>query len=162
MPGYRKSMRGTPVTRESDAAKVVAKAAEVAAETAERVAEAAAARIAGAVKAAADSVAMAANVQASAAQTTAAVVTARLDAMEKRYDKHEDSDRDRFEAIHSGQVEMKTDLRIEIKDVAEDVKDLALDQKKQTKTITLMTGGLVAISTILNLGVGLLVFFHNK
>lgn len=129
------------MTKETQAALVVAKAAEVAAETAERVAEAAATRIAHAVKAAAESVAIASQVQASAAQTTAAVVTSRLDAMEKRYDKHEETDRQRFDDVIDGQKDLKHELR-------EEIKEIAIDQKKQTKVLAGIMGGLVVLSKI--------------
>lgn len=138
------------------AADVVAKATIVAADTAEKVAEAAATRIAAAVKSAAETVSTAAQVQAQAALTTAAVVTSRLDAMEKRYDHHESADSQRFESINQGQKEIKAELKDDINEVASDVKDLRTDQKNQTKIITLFTGGAITLSVILQLAVPLL------
>jgi hypothetical protein len=127
------------MTKASDAAAVVAKAAEVAAETAERVAEAAASRIASAVKSAADSVSSAAQAQAAAAQTTAAVISERLNAAEKRQEQHETLDRERFLEISQIQKETKEELK-------DDIKEINIDLKRQTRTITLIVGGLIALS----------------
>lgn len=112
------------------AARVVAEAAEVAA-----------VRIADAAKSASDSAASAASAQAAAAQVLGAVAVARLDSMDKKFDSHEDLDRDRFNAIAEAQKETKEELK-------EEIKEIATDLKKQTRTITLITGGIIALSKV--------------
>ena len=133
------------------AARVVADAAFVAAE---RVATAAA-------KAAVESAASAVAAASSASQMLAAVAVSRLDGIDKTFEAHERQDHERFLAISSNQKEIKEELKEDIKDVANDLKDLGIDQKKQTRTITLMTGGIISISTIINVGVGLFALLHN-
>lgn len=141
------------MTKQTEAAIIVAKAAEVATQTAERVAEAAAARIAVAVKEAAQAVSVIAQTQANIASTDNAIAKTRLDSMEKRYDMHELEDGRRFDAITEGQKDLKSELKGEIK-------DLALDQKKQTRTITLFTGGFIALSSVLQILLPLLFSHH--
>lgn len=119
------------------AAKLVADAASLAA-----------IRIADAAKSASDSAASAAQAQAAAAQVLGAVAVARLDSLDKKFDSHEDLDRDRFAAFNDSQKDVRDELKEDIKDVANDVKDLNVDLKKQTKVITLITGGLIAISKV--------------
>ena len=125
------------------AARVVADAAEVAA-----------VRIADAAKSAADSANSAAQAQAAAAQVLGAVAVSRLDSMSKQFDAHEQLDRDRFAALTDGQKELKDELK-------DDIKELAIDQKKQTRTITLMTGGIITLSTVINVGVGIFALMHG-
>lgn len=125
------------------AAQVVADAAEVAAD-----------RISYAAKSAADSASSAAATQFAAGQVLGAVAISRLDSMSKQFDSHEALDRERFAALTDGQKDVKIELK-------GDIRDLSIDLKKQTRTITLITGGIITASTVINIAVGLLVFLHH-
>lgn len=121
------------------AAKVIAEAAEDAAN-----------RVAVAAKSAVDSAASAASSAASAAQILGAVAIARLDAVDRQFAAHEKHDSERFEAVITGQREIKEELK-------DDIKEINTDLKKQTKIITMITGGIIALSKIPDL----LSFLHH-
>lgn len=124
------------------AAKLVSDAAFIAAE---RVATAAA-------KAAVESAASAVAAASSASQMLAAVAVSRLDGLDKTFSSHEKQDHDRFLAMTDAQKELKKDLMGDIGVVAGEVKDLAVDLKKQTRNLTLIMGGLILLGNLITAG----------
>jgi hypothetical protein len=114
---------------------------KIAAQVIADAAEDAANRVAIAAKSAVDSAASAASSASSAAQILGAVAIARLDAVDRQFSAHEKQDSERFEAVVQGQREIKEELK-------GDIKEINADLKKQTRTITLITGGIIALSRI--------------
>lgn len=120
------------------AAKIVSDAAMVAAE---RVATAAA-------KAAVESAASAVAAASSASQILAAGAIERLNGIDKIFAAHERQNQDSFTAITVTQKELKQEVKNDILEIKSDIKDLNMEQKKQTKTIAIITGGFIVLSKI--------------
>ncbi|MGB6501641.1 MAG: hypothetical protein WBG19_09665 [Thermoplasmata archaeon] len=115
----------------------VQNAADIVADAAERAAE----RVAMAAKSAMDSAASAASAASSASQILGAVAISRLDGIDKQFNSHEKQDTERFHALTEEIKDTKKELKNEMKDIQ-------IDLKKQTKILTLMTGGLIALSKL--------------
>lgn len=128
-------------------------AADLIADAAVKAAE----RVAVAAKSAVDSAASAASAASSASQILGAVAISRLDGIDKQFTAHEKLDETRFVQLNDNLSDTKTELKSDIKELRADLKDINSDLKKQTKIITLITGGIIAISKVPDL----LAFLHH-